>query len=78
MNKIEKDFYNACGNVVKAYFEKNEVEIEHLIKKIINCLDNGGYVDKLIKDSYVSLALAYGDSTARYIVNTAVEIVNEM
>lgn len=78
MNKIERDFYNACGKVVKDTFKKNEVEIEYLIKKIVNCVNNGGDTDKLIKDSFLSLSLCYGDSTAKYIVNTAVEMVNEM
>ena len=78
MNKVERDFFNACGEVVKSMFEKNKVEIEYLFKKIVNCVNNGGDLDKLIKDSYLSLAIAYGDSTARYIVNTAVEMVNEM
>ena len=78
MKKVEKDLLNACGEVVKAMFEKNKLEIEYLIKKIINCANNGGDMDKLIKESYLSLAIAYGDSTAKYIVNTAVEIVNEM
>lgn len=78
MNKVERDFFNACGEVVKSMFEKNKVEIEYLFKKIVNCANNGGDLDKLIKDSYLSLAIAYGDSTARYIVNTAVEMVNEM
>lgn len=78
MNKVERDFYNACGEVVKAQFEQNWIEIEYLIKKITNCVNNGGDLDKLIKDSYLSLSLGYGDSTARYIVTTAVEIANEM
>lgn len=78
MNKVEKDFFNACGEVVKAMYEKNKVEIEYLFKKIVNCVNNGGDLDKLIKDSYLSLSLCYGDSTARYIVKTAVEMVNEM
>ena len=78
MNKVEKDFYDACGKVVHTMFEQNKVEIDHLIGKIINCANGGGDLDKLIKDSYISLAIAYGDSTAKYIVNTAVEIVNEM
>ena len=78
MNKVERDIFNACGEVVKSMFEKNKVEIEYLFKKIVNCANNGGDLDKLIKDSYLSLAIAYGDSTARYIVNTAVEMVNEM
>lgn len=78
MNKVEKDFFNACGEVVKAAYEKNKVEIDYLIKKIINCANNGGDLDKLIKDSFLSLSLCYGDTTAKYIVNTSVEIVNEM
>ena len=78
MNKFEKDFYDACGKVVHTMFEKNKVEIDYLIGKIINCANNGGDLDKLIKDSCISLAIAYGDSTAKYIVNTAVEMVNEM
>ena len=76
MKKVEIDFFNACGEVVKSMFEKNKVEIEYLFKKIVNCVNNGGDFDKLIKDSYLSLAIAYGDSTAKYIVKTAVEMVN--
>lgn len=78
MNKVEKDLFNACGEVVKAKFEQNRIEIEYLFNKIINCANNGGDLDKLIKDSYLSLSIGYGDSTAKYIVNTAVEMVNEM
>jgi hypothetical protein len=76
MNKAERNFFKACGEVVKAAYEKNKVEIEYLFKKIVNCVNNGGDVDKLIKDSYLSLSLCYGDSTAKYIVNTAVDMVN--
>jgi hypothetical protein len=78
MKKVEKDLFNACGEVVKATYEKNKFEIEYLIMKIVNCANNGGDLDKLIKDSYLSLSLCYGDTTAKYIVNTAVEMVNEM
>lgn len=78
MNKVEKDLFNACGEVVKAKFEQNRIEIEYLFNKIINCVNNGGDLDKLIKDSYLSLSIGYGDSTAKYIVNTAVGMVNEM
>lgn len=78
MNKIEKDLFNACGEVVKAMYEKNKIEIEYLFNKIVNCANNGGDLDKLIKDSYLSLSIGYGESTAKYIVNTAVEMVNEM
>lgn len=78
MNKAERDFFNACGEVVKAKFEQNRIEIEYLFKKIVNCVNNGGDLDKLIKDSYLSLSIGYGDSTAKYIVNTAVDMVNEM
>ena len=78
MNKVERDFFNACGEVVKAAYEKNKVEIEYLFKKIVTCANNGGDLDKLIKDSYLSLSLCYGDTTARYIVNTAGDMANEM
>ena len=78
MNKVERDLFNACGEVVKAKYEKNKVEIEYLFKKIVNCVNTGGDLDKLIKDSYLSLSLCYGDTTAKYIVNTAVDMANEM
>ena len=78
MKKVERDLFNACGEVVKDKYEKNKVEIEYLIKKIVNCANNGGDLDKLIKDSYISLSLCYGDTTAKYIVKTAVDMANEL
>ena len=78
MKKAERDFFNACGEVVKTMFEKNKAEIVYLIKKIVNCANNGGDMDKLIKDSFLSLSLCYGNTTAKYIVNTAVEMANEL